>query len=155
MSCSGRHSVYLVSNHKKHPVCLSSVNATLAVVLWHNGMKTRVTRAQRPGPRMNGMWRARPSQTVRGWYIAMGQYTSLCEGAAVVTLGVVDFGDRVPGRVQVECGREETETNRRRTERGSNQRTIKHTPWMTRRWNETHTQTHWVARLEPCSVICM
>ena len=44
---------------------------------------------------------------VRGWYIAMGQYSSLCEGAAVLTLGVVDIGDGVPGRVQVECGREE------------------------------------------------
>ena len=37
----------------------------------------------------------------------MGQYSSLCEGAAVLSLGVVDVGDGVPGRVQVECGREE------------------------------------------------
>ena len=27
--------------------------------------------------------------------------------AVVLTLGVVDIGDGVPGRVQVECGREE------------------------------------------------
>ena len=44
---------------------------------------------------------------VRGWYIAMGQYSSLCKCAAVLTLGVIDIGDGVQGRVQVECGREE------------------------------------------------
>ena len=37
----------------------------------------------------------------------MEQYSSLCESAAVLTLGVIDIGDEVPGRVQVECGREE------------------------------------------------
>ena len=37
----------------------------------------------------------------------MGQYSSLCEGAAVLTFGVVDMEAGVPGRVQVECGREE------------------------------------------------
>ena len=31
----------------------------------------------------------------------------MCEGAPVFTLGGVDTGDGVPGRVQVECGREE------------------------------------------------
>ena len=35
------------------------------------------------------------------------QYSSLCEGTAVLSLGVVDIGDGVPGRVQLECGREE------------------------------------------------
>ena len=35
------------------------------------------------------------------------QYSSLCEGAAVISLGVVVIEDGVPGRVQVECGREE------------------------------------------------
>ena len=44
---------------------------------------------------------------VRGWYIAMEQYFSLCEGAAVLSLGVVDIVDGVPSIVQVECGREE------------------------------------------------
>ena len=39
----------------------------------------------------------------------MGQYSSLCGGAAVLTLGGVDIGDGVPGRVQVECGREEVD----------------------------------------------
>ena len=54
------------------------------------------------------MLSALPSEhIVGGWYIAMVQYSSLCEGAAVLTLGIVDIGDGVPGRVQVECGREE------------------------------------------------
>ena len=44
---------------------------------------------------------------VRGWYIAMGQYSSLCEGAAVLSLGFGDIVDGVPGIVQVGCGREE------------------------------------------------
>ena len=37
----------------------------------------------------------------------MEQYSSLCEGAAVVSLHAVDIGDEVLVRVQVECGREE------------------------------------------------
>ena len=44
---------------------------------------------------------------MRGWYIATGQYSSLCGGAAVLTLGGVDIEDGVPGKEQVECGREE------------------------------------------------
>ena len=39
----------------------------------------------------------------------MGQYSSLCGGAAVLTLGVVDIEGGMPGRVQVECGREEVD----------------------------------------------
>ena len=39
---------------------------------------------------------------VRGLYIAMVQYSSLCEGAAVISLGAVDIGDEVLGRVQIE-----------------------------------------------------
>ena len=62
--------------------------------------------AQRNEDACHASTHTRPSQTVRGWYIAMEQYSSLC-GAAVVDLGVVDIGDGVPGRVQVECGREE------------------------------------------------
>ena len=46
-------------------------------------------------------------KTVIGWYIAIGQYSSLCEGAVVLTLGGFNIEDGVPGRVQVECGREE------------------------------------------------
>ena len=36
----------------------------------------------------------------------MEQYSSLCESTAVLSLGVIDIGDGVLGRVQVECGRE-------------------------------------------------
>ena len=35
------------------------------------------------------------------------QYSSLCEGTTVLSLGVIDIGNGVPGRVQVECGRED------------------------------------------------
>ena len=35
------------------------------------------------------------------------QYYSLCEGAAVLSIGVVDIADGGAGTVQVECGREE------------------------------------------------
>ena len=45
--------------------------------------------------------------TVRGWYLARRQYKSLCEGAVVSILDSVDIEDGVPGKVQVECGREE------------------------------------------------
>ena len=37
----------------------------------------------------------------------MGQYSSLCEGAADISLDAVDVGDKVLVREQVECGREE------------------------------------------------
>ena len=39
----------------------------------------------------------------------MGQDSSLCVSAVVLTLGSVDIEDGVPGREQVECGREEVE----------------------------------------------
>ena len=42
-----------------------------------------------------------------GWYIAIGQYSSLCESAVVNSLDAVDIGEEALGRVQVECGREE------------------------------------------------
>ena len=38
---------------------------------------------------------------VGGWYIAMGQYSSLCEGALVNSLDAVDIGEEVLVRVQV------------------------------------------------------
>ena len=44
---------------------------------------------------------------VGGWYIATGQYFSLCENAAVSSLDAVGIGEKVLVRVQVECGREE------------------------------------------------
>ena len=37
----------------------------------------------------------------------MGQDSSLCVSAVVLTLGGVDIEDGVPGKEQVECGREE------------------------------------------------
>ena len=39
----------------------------------------------------------------------MVQYSSFCVCAVVLTLGGVDIEDGVPGREQVECGREEVE----------------------------------------------
>ena len=57
----------------------------------------------------------------------MGQYSSLCEGAAVLTLGVVDTGEEVLVRVQVACGREEVNNG----EKQGKQPTLKHTSWMT------------------------
>ena len=55
------------------------------------------------------------------------QYSSLCEGAAVISLGDDDIGDEVLGRVQVECGREEVnegekqEKDKRRSQPTDNQ----------------------------------
>ena len=57
----------------------------------------------------------------------MGQYSSLCDGAAVVSLDDVDIGEEVLVRVQVECGREEVndgekqEKDRTRTQATDNQ----------------------------------
>ena len=85
------------------------------------------------------------------------QYSSLCEGAAVVDLGVVDIGDGVPGRVQVECGREEVnDGEKQEKDRTRKQPTDNQTHFMDEmKMNEARTQTQWVARLEPCSVIYM
>ena len=62
------------------------------------------------------------------------QYSSLGKGAVVNSLDAVDIGEEVLVRVQVECGREEV-NNREKQEKDkheeSNQRTLKHTSWMT------------------------
>ena len=61
----------------------------------------------------------------------MVQYSSLCEGAAVISLDAVDIGNEVLGRMQVECEREEvndgekqekdrTRTNNQRTDQKHN-----------------------------------
>ena len=53
--------------------------------------------------------------------------------AAVLTLGGVDIEDGVPGREQVECGREEAEdgVKQEQTETRNDQRKLKHmTSWM-------------------------
>ena len=64
----------------------------------------------------------------------MGQYSSLCKGAAVISLDAVDIGDEVLGRVEVECGREEVNDGEKQEkdkhEETDNERTIKHTSWM-------------------------
>ena len=82
---------------------------------------------------------------MRGWYIAMGQYSSLCEGIAVVSLDAVDIGDGVPGRVQVECGREEVDNREKqhkdKHEETDNERSSTHHGWhedgMSARYTDT------------------
>ena len=64
------------------------------------------------------------------WKIATGQYSSLCEGAVIASLGVVDIGEEVQVRVQV--GQEEKRfTTERNTEKDR-----------TRKQQGTHDQTH-------------
>ena len=69
---------------------------------------------------------------MRGLYIAMGQYSSFCVSAVVLTLGGVDIENGVPGKEQVECGREEVEDGEKQEkDRTRNDpRTLKHTSWM-------------------------
>ena len=50
----------------------------------------------------NALHLGRYGSGVRGLYIAMGQYSSLCEGAAVISLDAVDIGEEVQVRVQLE-----------------------------------------------------
>ena len=63
------------------------------------------------------------------------QYSSLGEGAAVVSLGAVDMEGGVQVRVQVECGREEVNNGEKQEkdkhEETDNERTIKRSSWMT------------------------
>ena len=60
----------------------------------------------------------------------MGQYSSLCEGEADISLGAVDIGEEVLVRVQVGLGREEVnnrekqEKDRTRTQPTDNQTRI-------------------------------
>ena len=46
---------------------------------------------------------------MRGLYIAIGQYSSLCVSAVVSTLGGDDIEDGVPDREQVDGEREKVE----------------------------------------------
>ena len=67
-----------------------------------------------------------------------GAISSFCVSAVVLTLGGVDIEDGVPGRVQVECGREEVEEGEKqeRDKHEERQQTLKHiTSWMTCGWN--------------------
>ena len=80
---------------------------------------------------------------VRGLYIAMVQYSSLCVSAVVKTLGGDDIEDGVPDREQVDCEREKVEERelRERVTRGDNKRTLKHvTSWMACGWSEMRTE---------------
>ena len=63
----------------------------------------------------------------------MVQYSLLCGGAAVLTLGVVNIGDGVPGGVQVQCGREEVNDGEKQ-EKDKQEETAKEQP--------TDDQTH-------------
>ena len=63
----------------------------------------------------------------------MEQYSSVCEGAAVSSLGVIDIGDGVPGREQVEFGREEVNDGERQEKdrtRTNNAQTHRHIGWL-------------------------
>ena len=63
----------------------------------------------------------------------MGQYSSLCESATVISVGVVDIGDEVLVRVQVECGREEANDGEKQEkdkhEETDNERSSTHHEW--------------------------
>ena len=81
---------------------------------------------------------------VRGLYIAMVHYSSLCVRAVVLTLGGDDIVEVVQGREQVDSEREKGRGARERERRQNEnkQRTLKHvTSWMTCRWSEMSTET--------------
>ena len=64
------------------------------------------------------------------------QYSSLGEGAAVVSLGAVDMEEGEQVRVQVECGREEVNNGEKQEKdkkhvETDKERTIKRSSWMT------------------------
>ena len=92
---------------------------------------------------------------VRGLYVAMEQYSSLCGCAAVLTLGVVDMEEGVPGRNQVECGREEINDREKQVrEKDKGQPTNAQTHIMDdmrMEWNAHHRHFWGLARLEPCN----
>ena len=52
-----------------------------------------------------------------------GQYSSLCEGAASVSLGAVHMEEGVQVRVQAECGREEANDGEKHGERQNEEAT--------------------------------
>ena len=63
------------------------------------------------------------SENVGGWYIGKGQYSSLGEGAAGVSLGSVHMEEGVQVRVQVECGSEEVHDGEKHGERQNEEAT--------------------------------
>ena len=70
---------------------------------------------------------------VRGWYIAIGQYSSLCEGAVVNSLDAVDIGEEVLVRMQVGQGREEVNDGEKQEKdkhkETDNERSSTHNGW--------------------------
>ena len=89
-----------------------------------------------------------PGGVVRGWYIAMEQDSSLCEGAAIVSLDAVDTGDEVLGRVQAECGREEVndgeKQERDKHEETDNERSNTHRGWHEDGMTRTYRHVGWL-----------
>ena len=84
------------------------------------------------------------------WYIAIVQYSSLCEGPVVNSLDVVDIGEEVLGRVQLECEREEVnngETWEGQNEEASNRQPNTHRGWhengMNARYTDTFSGSSW------------
>ena len=83
-----------------------------------------------------------------GWYISMGQYSLLCESAAVVSLDAVDIGDEVLVRVQVECGREEVNDGEKQEkdkhEETDNERSSTHHGWHEDGMTRAYRHVGWV-----------
>ena len=76
----------------------------------------------------------------------MEHYSSLRECAAVLTLGGVDIEDGVPGRDQVECGREEVNDGEKH-EGGQNedqQRSNTHHGWHAEGMKRAHRHIGWL-----------
>ena len=61
--------------------------------------------------------------TCGGWFFARGQYSSLGESAAGVSLGAVVMEEGVQVRVQVECRREEVNDGEKHGERQNEEAT--------------------------------
>ena len=78
----------------------------------------------------------------------MGQYSLLCESTAVLSLGVIDIGDGVPGRVQVECGREEVNEGEKQEkdkhEETNNERSSTHHGWHEDGMKRAHRHIGWL-----------
>ena len=71
---------------------------------------------------------------MRGLYIATGQYSSLCVGAVVFTLGGEYIEDGVPDREQVDCEREEVNDGEKQERENEDQQRL----W--ERWEMIQTQ---------------
>ena len=78
----------------------------------------------------------------------MEQYSSLCQGTAVLSLGVIDIGDGVPGRVRVECGREEVNDGEKQEkdkhEVTDNERSSTHHGWHEDGMKRAHKHIGWL-----------